>query len=68
MRQADVAIRLRQPTQPDLIQRRLFTVHMHLYAAPSYLKRFGEPKIGRRPRQPPHRHLRRAGARHISAI
>jgi DNA-binding transcriptional LysR family regulator len=44
MRQADVAIRLRQPTQPDLIQRRLFTVHMHLYAAPSYLKRFGQPK------------------------
>jgi DNA-binding transcriptional LysR family regulator len=44
MRQADVAIRLRQPTQPDLIQRRLFTVHMHLYAAPSYLKRMGHPK------------------------
>jgi DNA-binding transcriptional LysR family regulator len=44
MRQADVAIRLRQPTQPDLIQRRLFTMHMHLFAAPSYLKRFGTPK------------------------
>ena len=44
MRQADVAIRLRQPVQPDLIQRRLFTVHMNLYAAPSYLKRFGTPK------------------------
>ena len=44
MRQADVAIRMRQPVQPELIQRRLFTVHMHLYAAPSYLKRFGEPK------------------------
>lgn len=44
MREADVAIRLRQPVQPDLIQRRLFTVHMHLYAAPSYLERFGRPK------------------------
>lgn len=44
MRQADVAIRLRQPVQPDLIQRRLFTVHMNLYAAPGYLKRFGSPK------------------------
>ncbi len=44
MRQADVAIRLRQPTQPDLIQRRLFTVHMHLFASPGYLKRFGQPK------------------------
>jgi DNA-binding transcriptional LysR family regulator len=44
MRQADVAIRLRQPVQPDLIQRRLFTVHMHLYAAPGYIQRFGQPR------------------------
>ncbi len=44
MREADVAIRLRQPTQPDLIQRKLFTVHFHLYAAPSYLQRFGSPR------------------------
>jgi len=43
MRQADCAIRLRQPQQPDLIQRRLFTVHFHLYASPSYLARFGKP-------------------------
>ncbi|MCG6122039.1 MAG: LysR family transcriptional regulator [Microvirga sp.] len=44
MREADVAIRLRQPTQPDLIQRRLFTVHFHVYASADYIKRFGEPK------------------------
>ena len=44
MREADVAIRLRAPTQPDLIQRKLFTVHFHVYAAPSYLKRFGKPR------------------------
>ncbi len=44
MRQADVALRLRAPTQPDLIQRRLFTVHFHVYASPEYLKRFGQPK------------------------
>lgn len=44
MRQADVAIRLRQPVQPDLVQRRLFTVHMHVYAAPSYLKAHGTPE------------------------
>ena len=44
MREADVALRLRQPTQPDLIQRRLFTVHFHAYASPAYIKRFGEPK------------------------
>jgi DNA-binding transcriptional LysR family regulator len=44
MREADIAIRLRQPQQPDLIQRKLFTVHFHIYAAPAYIKRFGEPK------------------------
>ena len=44
MREADVAIRLRRPAQPDLIQRRLFTVHFHVYASADYLKRFGEPK------------------------
>jgi DNA-binding transcriptional LysR family regulator len=44
MREADVALRLRQPSQGDLIQRRLFTVHFHLYASPDYLKRFGTPK------------------------
>ena len=30
MREADVAIRSRQPTQPDLIQRKLFSVHFHV--------------------------------------
>ena len=44
MRKADAAIRLRQPQQPDLIQRRLFTVHLHVYAAPSYLARYGTPE------------------------
>ena len=44
MRHADCAIRLRQPQQPDLIQRKIFTVHMHIYASPSYLNRFGEPE------------------------
>ncbi len=44
MREADVALRLRQPVQGDLIQRKLFTVHFHAYASPDYLKRFGQPK------------------------
>lgn len=44
MRHADCAIRLRQPQQPDLIQRKLFTVHLHVYASPAYLNRFGEPQ------------------------
>jgi DNA-binding transcriptional LysR family regulator len=43
MRQADVAIRVARPTQPDLIQRRLMTVHTHIYAAPAYLERHGTP-------------------------
>ncbi|MGB7433601.1 MAG: LysR family transcriptional regulator [Ahrensia sp.] len=44
MRQADCAIRLRQPRQPDLIQRRLFTVHMHVYASPAYIEQHGKPE------------------------
>ncbi len=44
MREADVAIRLRQPLQPDLIQRKLFTVHFHAFASVEYLKKFGPPQ------------------------
>jgi DNA-binding transcriptional LysR family regulator len=44
MREADVAIRLRQPVQGDLVQRKLFTVHFHAYASPAYLKRHGQPR------------------------
>ncbi|MCC6890291.1 MAG: LysR family transcriptional regulator [Hyphomicrobiales bacterium] len=44
MREADVAIRLRQPTQPDLIQRKLFSLHVHVCASPEYLKRVGTPR------------------------
>jgi DNA-binding transcriptional LysR family regulator len=43
MREADIALRLRQPVQPDLIQRRLFTMHFHAYASAEYLKRHGQP-------------------------
>lgn len=44
MREADVGLRLREPIQPDLIRRRLFTVRYHAYASTSYLKRHGQPK------------------------
>jgi len=44
MREADVAIRLRQPQQPDLIQRKLFSVKFHAYGSPEYLKRKGTPR------------------------
>ena len=43
MREADVAIRMMMPRQPDLIRRHLMTVHFHVYAAPSYLKKYGTP-------------------------
>ncbi|MBV8755504.1 MAG: LysR family transcriptional regulator [Hyphomicrobiales bacterium] len=45
MREADVAIRLGQPVQQDLIQRKLFSMHFHAYAAPDYLKRYGTPRM-----------------------
>ena len=44
MREADVALRLREPSQPDLVRRRLFTVHYHLYASIDYLKQHGQPR------------------------
>ena len=44
MREADIAIRLRRPSQPDLIQRRLFTVHNNIYASPDYVQEHGMPK------------------------
>jgi DNA-binding transcriptional LysR family regulator len=43
-READCAIWFRKPSQGELIQRRLFTVHFHIYASPTYLKRHGQPK------------------------
>lgn len=44
MREADCALRLRQPQQPDIIQRKLFTVHFHVFASEDYIKRFGTPQ------------------------
>jgi DNA-binding transcriptional LysR family regulator len=42
-READLAIRMRAPVQADLIQRKLFTVHYHMYAARGYLKDHAAP-------------------------
>ena len=44
MREADCAIRLREPDQPDLIRRRLFSISYHVYASPAYIERHGQPK------------------------
>lgn len=37
MREADVAIRMKEPSQADLIRKRLMSVRMRLYATPKYL-------------------------------
>ena len=44
MREADVAIRMKEPSQADLIRRKLMTVHMRLYAVPEYLDKHGTPE------------------------
>ena len=44
MREADCAVRMQPPRQADLIQRHLFTIHVHVFAAPAYLKRHGTPR------------------------
>ena len=44
MREADVAIRMMPPSQPDLVQRHMMDMHYHVYAAPDYLKKHGLPK------------------------
>lgn len=44
MREADVAIRLHRPSQSEMIQRKLFTVHNHFYASKQYLADYGEPQ------------------------
>jgi DNA-binding transcriptional LysR family regulator len=44
MREADVAIRMSPPRQPDLVQRHLVDLHYSIYASPDYLARHGTPK------------------------
>ena len=43
-READLAVRMRAPVQADLIQRKLFTVHYHMYASKEFAKAHGMPK------------------------
>ena len=44
MREADVAIRMKEPSQADLVRRRLMQVNMRFYATQKYLDQFGTPK------------------------
>jgi len=43
-READIALRNFQPTQPELIARKIKDVSARLFATPAYLKEIGEPK------------------------
>ena len=44
MREADIAVRLREPEQPDLIRRRLLAIGYHLYASPAYIEAHSQPQ------------------------
>ncbi|RNF33392.1 LysR family transcriptional regulator [Paracoccus methylarcula] len=44
MREADVAIRMKEPSQSDLIRRRLLNIRMRLYATQTYLDHAGIPE------------------------
>jgi DNA-binding transcriptional LysR family regulator len=44
MREADVAIRMSPPRQPDLIQRHLVSVQVHIYASNDYIQKHGMPQ------------------------
>ena len=44
MREADVAIRLKEPSQADLIRRKLMTIRMNLYCSRSYAQSRPLPK------------------------
>ncbi|MCY4303856.1 MAG: LysR family transcriptional regulator [Aestuariivita sp.] len=43
MRQADLAIRMKEPSQADLIRKKLMTVRMRLFASKTYLAKEGTP-------------------------
>ncbi len=71
MREADVAIRMKEPSQADLIRRRLMDVQIKFYASRGYIERYGLPKsaeelTGHRPiTQSPASHQVRAGAEFV---
>ncbi|MDD2705898.1 MAG: LysR family transcriptional regulator, partial [Acidocella sp.] len=44
MREADVAIRMHPPRQPDLVQRHLGEIRNHIWASPEYIKAHGAPE------------------------
>ncbi|MEE9453878.1 MAG: LysR family transcriptional regulator [Paracoccaceae bacterium] len=44
MRESDVAIRMKEPSQADLVRRRLMDVNMKFYASHAYIEKHGMPQ------------------------
>ena len=44
MREADVAIRMKEPSQADLVRKKLMMIKMCMYASPAYLSANGTPQ------------------------
>jgi DNA-binding transcriptional LysR family regulator len=44
MREADVAIRMKEPSQADLVRKKLMMIKMRLFASPEYLAEHGTPQ------------------------
>lgn len=44
MREADAAIRMKEPSQADLIRKKLMNVRMRLYATDGYIQKNGKPE------------------------
>ncbi|HKJ63667.1 MAG TPA: substrate binding domain-containing protein, partial [Hyphomicrobiales bacterium] len=42
--QADIALRFQPPSQNDLVRRKLFVVHNHIYASVDYVNKHGAPR------------------------
>jgi DNA-binding transcriptional LysR family regulator len=74
MREADVAIRMKEPSQADLIRRRLMEVRIRFYASRAYVAREGLPatdeELVRRRLvvQSPNSHQVRAGADFVQPL
>jgi DNA-binding transcriptional LysR family regulator len=47
MREADAAIRLYKPEQPDLIQRQIASINFHIYGSRAYLEKHGRPQTAK---------------------
>lgn len=74
MREADLAIRMKEPSQADLIRRRLMEVRIRFYASRAYIEREGMPQsveelaTRRLVVQSPTSHQVRAGAEFVQPL